>query len=255
MIDGGPTTPIPASGRVCPTEFNATVRLYLVGPVRLTTQGEKVNIVNGVLVYRRPGDIFYAPSFGIEAVANNPYADSIVLHTLTYSPRAVALAKGPAPQVPASWHTVTFQGLAFATPRSWSISRTSLNSGLGYPCSSVPGVALRGPGPNVTLSTDKQRAVFHCGPPDVNQTPKDGVRVDARSRAVSQWAEQGLRPVFSTHCLSLHGLIVCPATSPAYSILVLKVTVPGRSKPVYVSIGLAGNGMVARTILYSLRAA
>ncbi|MGA3354583.1 MAG: hypothetical protein ABSD85_15580 [Acidimicrobiales bacterium] len=37
--------------------------------------------------------------------------------------------------------------------------------------------------------------------------------------------------------------------------LFLKVTVPGRSKPVYVSIGLAGNGMVARTILYSLRAA
>jgi hypothetical protein len=60
---------------------------------------------------------------------------------------------------------------------------------------------------------------------------------------------------FSTNCLSLHGLIVCPATSPAYSILVLKVTVPGRLKPVYVSIGLAGNGMVARTILYSLREA
>jgi hypothetical protein len=30
------------------------------------------------------------------------------------------------------------------------------------------------------------------------------------------------------------------------------VTVPGRAKPVIVSIGLAGNGMVARTILYSL---
>ena len=60
---------------------------------------------------------------------------------------------------------------------------------------------------------------------------------------------------FSKQCLGLHGLTVCPATSPAYSILVLKVTVPGRSKPVYVSIGLAGNGMVARTILYSLRSA
>jgi hypothetical protein len=36
---------------------------------------------------------------------------------------------------------------------------------------------------------------------------------------------------------------------------VLKVTVPGRTMPVVVSIGLAGNGMVARTILYSLRAA
>jgi hypothetical protein len=59
--------------------------------------------------------------------------------------------------------------------------------------------------------------------------------------------------VFSGQCLKLHGLTTCPATLPTYSILVVRVTVPGRSKPVYVSIGLAGNGMIARTILYSLR--
>jgi hypothetical protein len=52
----------------------------------------------------------------------------------------------------------------------------------------------------------------------------------------------------SRFSLHLHGLTACPATSPAYSFLVLKVTVPGRKSPVYVSIGLAGNGMVARTI-------
>ena len=46
-----------------------------------------------------------------------------------------------------------------------------------------------------------------------------------------------------------------PERDPDYSILFLKVTVPRRSKPVYVSIGLAGSGTVARTILYSLRAA
>ncbi len=78
----------------------------------------------------------------------------------------------------------------------------------------------------------------------------DGVQVDSRSRL-----NFGVALSFSTHCLSLHGLITCPATSPAYSILVVKVTVPGRSKPVYLSIGLAGNGMVARTIVYSLRVA
>jgi hypothetical protein len=36
------------------------------------------------------------------------------------------------------------------------------------------------------------------------------------------------------------------------AILVLKITVPGHKKPVFVSIGLAGNGMIARTTLYSL---
>jgi hypothetical protein len=66
---------------------------------------------------------------------------------------------------------------------------------------------------------------------------------------------EGLYLSFSAHCLDLHGLTACPATSPAYSILVLKVRVPVRDKAVFVSIGLAGNGMVARTILDSFRAA
>ena len=80
--------------------------------------------------------------------------------------------------------------------------------------------------------------------------PRNGVQVDSGLRT-----EPNVTPAFSPHCLQLHGLTACPATSPAYSILVLKVTVPGRAKPVFVSVGLAGNGVVARTILYSLRAA
>ena len=86
--------------------------------------------------------------------------------------------------------------------------------------------------------------------PPLPRQPRDAVQVDSGSTC------KPVTPLtFSEHCLALHGLTACPATSPAYSILILKVTVPGRSKPVYVSIGLAGNGMVARTILYSLRAA
>jgi hypothetical protein len=77
----------------------------------------------------------------------------------------------------------------------------------------------------------------------------NGIQVDSGSHV-----QFDVTLAFSKHCLSLHGLTACPATSPAYSIFVLKVTVPGHSKPVFVSIGLAGNGMVARTILYSLRA-
>jgi hypothetical protein len=40
-------------------------------------------------------------------------------------------------------------------------------------------------------------------------------------------------------------LTACPASSPAYSILVLRVTAPGHRQPVFVSIGLTGNGMTA----------
>ena len=46
----------------------------------------------------------------------------------------------------------------------------------------------------------------------------------------------------SAHCFVVHGLTSCPATSPAYSILVVRVNLPGRDKPVFISIGLAGNG-------------
>ena len=80
--------------------------------------------------------------------------------------------------------------------------------------------------------------------------PSNGLRIDS-----GPYFPSSTMRFTSTHCLSLHGLTACLATSPAYSILVLKVTVPGRSKTVYFSIGLAGNGMVARTILYSLRPA
>ncbi|HLN04633.1 MAG TPA: hypothetical protein VK217_00035, partial [Acidimicrobiales bacterium] len=47
-------------------------------------------------------------------------------------------------------------------------------------------------------------------------------------------------------------MTVCPAWSPPYSVLVLRVTEPGPRQSVLVVIGLAGNGIVARTILHSL---
>jgi len=111
--------------------------------------------------------------------------------------------------------------------------------------------------PVVELDTDRTVYSGSCALGDVQEyAPGDGVQVDAR-------VQVGQQPTFpdaiyrftTSHCLSLHGLTACPATSPAYSILVLKVRVPGRSKPVFVSIGLTGNGMVARTILDSVRAA
>jgi hypothetical protein len=104
----------------------------------------------------------------------------------------------------------------------------------------------------VTLSTDRHRllAVFCPRMSPTPQQPENGVQVDSGLRT-----EPTVTLSLSAHCLDLHGLTACPATSPAYSILVLRVNVPGRDKPVFVSIGLAGNGMVARTILYSLTAA
>ena len=258
----GPATATTAGCFIGFSPRTTQVNLRHIDRVPSPYRSDKPVNVNGVAVYVTPSYgphpvlVDYAPSIGVEVTATGPLARQIV-NTLTRSPRVVALASGSVPTVPSSWHTVTFQGLAFASPGSWPVTRTLFNQGIGYPCA-VPGVALWLSPSVVALHTDQRIYAYICPAPvrpPGPQTPKDGIQVDAGSQTATQLTAQGLRLSFSRHCLALHGLTACPAISPAYSILVLKVTVPGRSKPVYVSIGLAGNGMVARTILYSLRAA
>ena len=211
-------------------------------------------VINGISVYpypTGPQSSYLVPSLGVDITVDGSLGQR-VLHTLTWSPRSVVLAPGSSPAIPSSWQQVSFAGLRFSVPAGWPISRTSgAASGLGNPCE-TPGVAFFASG--VTLSTDT-----HLLPPNAcavgaysnaPQLPMDGVQVDSGSHL-----QFHVTLSFSAHCLDLHGLTACPATSPAYSILVLRVNVPGRSKPVFVSIGLAGNGMVARTTLCSLRAA
>jgi hypothetical protein len=187
---------------------------------------KKSILLNGVQVHRILTAAtyvgYYAPSLGVQVIAQGPLAKRI-LATLMSSPRVVALASGSAPAVPSDWKTLTFQGLAFAAPSSWPVTRTSVDHGLGYPCA-TSGVALMDSG--VVLSTDQKPYGYDCVAtvPPGPQTPQDGIQVDAGSDMLSQW---NLHIVFSNHCLSLHGLTACPATSPAYSILVLKVTVHG----------------------------
>lgn len=154
---------------------------------------------------------------------------------------------------------MTFRGLAFSTPAWWSVTRTPFNYGVGDPCN-TPGVGFFDEGVGggeVVLSTDRLQAVFPCaaelGNPEPVR-PGDGIEVNAGSRTLSEFAAEDCT-WHSQNADVLHGLTACPATSPAYSALVLRLTVPGRATPVYICIGLAHNGMVARRILYSLRAA
>jgi hypothetical protein len=196
--------------------------------------------------------VYDVPALGVAIIGGGPLTERI-LHTLTRSPRTVAVASGSAPAVPSGWHTVTFQGLVFDAPRSWTVTRTQGTDLLLGAICRQSGVALGGIG--VILDTDQQiLPVPFCpnmrsNPP---QPPTDGVQVDT-----GRYEDfVGLLHLsFSTQCLELHGLTACPATTPDYSILVLRVTAPGRTTSVLVSVGLAGSGTVARTILYSLRAA
>ena len=213
-------------------------------------QGYKSIRQDGLVLYLvtvngEPG--YYSPTLGMEVAAIGPDALG-VLGTFAPSPRRVVLAPGPAPQVPSSWRTISFDDVSFSVPTGWSVKRTIYAMGIGQLCS-VPGVAF-GLADSVVLSTDKKSYVVFCpliGP--WPQVPAEGVQIDGGTDAPKVTA--------SSHCLILGSLNACLAagTTYSYSILVLKVTVPGRDEPVIISIGLAGSGMTARMILHSLRAA
>ena len=201
-------------------------------------------VVNGIPVYELysfspiPNEGSYlVPSLGVEIESKGPLTKR-VLDTLTRSPRTVVLASGPATTVPPSWWSVTFAGLRLPVPVGWRVqSTTAWNS-----CGGAVWEA-------VILDTDKTYQELFCPAPLLLAVPpSDGLRVDAGVRRPTGSFSPG------GTCRHIGGLTVCPSRTPGYSVLLLKVTVPGRSKPVFVSIGVAGNGIVARTILYSLRA-
>jgi hypothetical protein len=256
-LDLGPATALgPATCGYSPPSRNATAVQFLQGDTTYRPDAISTVVVNGLHLYPfKPiyGALngYYSPAVGVEVSGTGPLARRI-LDTLTLSPRRVALAAGSAPTVPPGWHTVTFEGLSFDAPSSWPDTPTAVTGDdLGPGCSTSGVTSLMVT--EVALSTDQRPfpvpACPMVAPPEARQ-PVGAVEVDAGNRYGFPIAIS-----FSNHCLHLHGLIACPATAPAYSIVFLKVTVPGRKTPVLVSIGLAGNGMVARTILYSLRAA
>jgi hypothetical protein len=238
----------------CPGHPHATfVWLVPTRQVPAVYAGEKPSIHNGVPVYLGPNGLsfvtHYAPTLGVDLTAQGPMARRVI-DALTRSPRSVTLASGPAPLVPSGWHDVTFQGLTFDAPASWPVTPTTeAGQDLAYECGPSGVVLVK---TEVTLSADQYEfPPGGCLPPAMRpQQPKNGVEVDEQGAA-----HLPVVMTFSKRCLHLHGLTACPATSPAYSILILKVAVPGRATPVVVSIGLAGNGLVARTVLDSLRAA
>jgi len=163
-----------------------------------------------------------------------------ILDTLTSSPRKVVLADGPAPKVPPAWRRVTFAGVSIAVPpldivwrqstaevvfprtANWAVSRIDW---FGSACLAFQATAMTG-NPLVVLDTDERLEQAYC--PALHsytfvQSVSNGLRIDRVPTAGSS-SELQLR---MASCLQISGLTACPATAYPYSVLVLKVTVPG----------------------------
>jgi len=229
----------------CPSEPPGLDIVVLGADTSPPPAGATATVINHITVDMvGPDDTsMVIPVLHASVSASGPLAGA-VLHTVTYSPRAVALATGTSPAVPAHWRRLSFGGLSAAVPRSWGIDRRP-----DVPVHCAP-IDVSLPEPGVVLTTGTVESVRAC-PAMSSQAvsvPTDGLVVDP--------GPDGPLPAHASFgpCSPVHGLRVCSTSSDRDSILVVGVLVPGRIRPIAVEIGLAGSGVTARTILGSLRA-
>jgi hypothetical protein len=235
----------------CPPKSQDEVDLLPLPVPAPNTRTELAHEIHGLDLYSAspdaPGDTAWlAPSLRVELILKGPLSTR-VLDTITLSPRVVALA-GPErspPPVPSSWHRVSFGGISVAVPPSWPVETSSDWS---FGCSPLD--------LTITTSSVVMNSGVESGTPACTGTPfhriplpKDGVVIDPGPYGPLP-GDSG----FGT-CIHVSSVTACPTTSDIYGALVLELHTPSRIKPVAIDIGLAGDGVIAQTILDSIRAA
>ncbi len=221
-----------------PTPGTSIATLSIMKARQTVDNGSRV-VVNGVPVYT-PGvaPVYVVPSLGAE-LAFSGAPQPRVLHTLTASPRAVALAPGPPSPTSRSWRSISFEGLRFAVPPTWTLTRRAH----APPCATD--IVL--PEPGVTLARGPALPVA-CPLPiaEVRPVPQvAGIEVDGFTTSTPLHVScVGPRTIGQLH--------ICLNAMPAYGVLVSQVSAPGMS-PITVKIGMTAGGKVERSVLYSMR--
>jgi hypothetical protein len=214
--------------------------IEVLPPGRRQTQ-RRSGYINGIPVLgvrpvTRGYASFLAPTLHVLISVRGPLGNKI-LGTLTRSPFSVVLAAGPHVSVPQTWRWRDFGGIRFATPARWR----TIKSRVWYPCWAAITSAQA-----VELVNATRAAAFSCSSGGPGIRPGHGVVVGAgRYVAPHRPARDG--------CRSLHGMRACFAMPGPGAPLELIVDVPGRQRPTVIDIGLAGNGLEARTIFDSIR--
>ena len=250
-----PVTVFLSVGQVgsCPNEPTGLtiVRIQPMSPP--TGETAPTAIINGIPVspgYGSPSTLWYSvPALGVTVDGTGPLARQ-VLETLARSPRALAVGAGRSPRTPASWHRVSFEGVSVAVPGSWPVQRVAgVRSGCGPDFTLRDATGNHPSEPVAVLSLGKSMPAFSCpayGGPVPVIAPVDGVVVNGGAQGAL------LGTTGSRRCPTRAGLRVCMVSGAPYGVLVLSVTSKD-GKTMAVEIGLAGDGHMARTILFSLR--
>jgi hypothetical protein len=234
------------SGEWCPPSMNTqqteppTVAIRTVDSPNVRDEGSPGHI-NGLAVYA-PGlpGYFIVPKLHASLLLAGQVPPQL-LKSLTYSPRAVVLTAGPSPTVPSDWRRISYGGIRFAVPKTWSVRHLAF----APPCASnivlpVAGVVLtaeQAPPVGCPMVFGELNPVPQVAGVEVDDFQLPGASVPARSQCVGP--------------AEVNGLMVCVNASPAYGELVAQVWSSGHL-PVTVKIGLSGGGLTDRSVFYSM---
>ena len=205
-------------------------------------------VIHGLPVYRLPagpGSVQYlVPELGVRAGARGALARR-VLDTLTRSPLAAVLGRGPAGPVPARgvWHRSG--GVRFATPRSWNLRRERqwATCGTGL----VPGRLL-------LIDATRPPARLPCPAPfptAAAEQARPGLTV-----VTGRYAATSVGADFAS-CQVRQGVRICRSSVTGQGgfssgVLIFSASGPHRQPAAFFLLGLSGTGARARLVLGSV---
>ena len=178
-----------------------------------------------------------------------------MLRTLSYSARASLAHPGPAPAVPKGWERVVADGLSFAVPSSWPVEARPAKFGydMGGPLWDVPGAVVLYSGGQPAFDSYFGSSSGTASGLFPSMWANNGVVVSFPALApLGTRALWGIAPQ-SHVCARPHGLTICPAAgdNTLYGPALFTVRRPGSKQVVSITVGLEGDGSVARTIIGS----
>ncbi len=208
-------------------------------------------VIHGIRVYRlhsAPGSVLYlVPDLRMRVGARGHLARR-VLRTLTWSPLAVVLRRGPAGEVPASWIRHRFGGTRFAVPAWWQVAHekqwATCGSGLD-------------PGSLLLVNAKKPALALPCPfliPTAAAERAQPGLTVVTGKYAARSVAEQ------FPDCRIRHRARVCLSSITGQGgldsgVLIFSVSGPHHRAGTFFLLGLPGPGARARAVFDSVRIA
>jgi hypothetical protein len=170
-----------------------------------------------------------------------------VLATLTRSPLAVVLRRGPAGKVPASWTRYRFGGVRFAVPAWWNVQREKQWATCGT------GVV-----PRSSLLIDASRPPLAIPCPLLFPTAAAERAQPGLTVVTGKYAAQSVAETFPS-CRVRRGATVCLSSITGQGgadsgVLIFSVSRPHRHSATFFLLGLSGSGGRARAVFDSVEA-